>query len=99
MKKKLKLLNKFKSIQKVKIIENVYKNYSIDKEKEELWAPTGSTVPIIYYLLSVSKKLIYTGGIFILIKKLRNIIFFRFLKIFINLNLTLKDHGITLSPV
>ncbi len=80
MKKKLKLLNKFKSIQKVKIIENVYKNYSIDKEKEELWAPTGSIVPIIYYLLSVSKKVNIYGWDFYFDKKIKKYNFFSFLK-------------------
>ena len=81
IKTKLKILNKFKSIQKVKIIENVYKNYSDEEEKEEkLWAPSGSTVPSIYYLLSVSKKVNIYGWDFYFDKKIKNYNFFSFLK-------------------
>jgi hypothetical protein len=77
IKKKLKILNKFKSIKKVKIVENVYKNYDI---KEKLWAPFGSTIPAIYYLLSVSEKINVYGWDFYFDKKVNNYNFFSFLK-------------------
>ena len=34
-------MNKFKSTQKVKMVENIYKNYDIE---EKLFAPSGSTI-------------------------------------------------------
>ena len=77
IKKKLKILNKFNSIKKVKIVENVYKNYDIE---EKFWAPFGSTVPTIYYLLSVSKRINVYGWDFYFDKKIKNYNFFSFLK-------------------
>jgi hypothetical protein len=77
IKKKLKILNKFKSIKKIKIVENVYKNYDIE---QKLWAPFGSTVPAIYYLLSVSKRVNVYGWDFYFDKKVKNCNFFSFLK-------------------
>ncbi len=77
IKKKLKILNKFNSIKKVKIVENVYKNYDLEGK---FWAPCGSTVPVIYYLLSVSKKVNIYGWDFYFEKKIKNCNFFSFLK-------------------
>jgi hypothetical protein len=77
IKKKLKIFNKFKSIKKVKIVENIYKNYDTE---QKLWAPSGSTVPAIYYLLSVSKKINVYGWDFYFDKKVNNHNFFSFLK-------------------
>ena len=77
IKKKLQVMNKFKSIQKVKMVENIYKNYDIE---EKLFAPSGSTIPTIYYLLSVSKRVNVYGWDFYFDKKIKEYNFLSFLK-------------------
>ena len=76
-KKKLQVMNKFKTIQKVKMVENIYKNYDIE---EKFFAPSGSTVPTIYYLLSVSKRVNVYGWDFYFDNKIKEYNFFSFRK-------------------
>ncbi len=75
--KNVKILKKFKSIKKIKIIENIYKNYYINKH---FFAPTGSVIPAVYYLLSISKKVNIYGWDFYFDKKIKNYNYFSFLK-------------------